>query len=150
MSRFVPGDIVEIETPRGLAYVHVTHDHPSYPQVVRALPGLDPRRPELAQISAMEPRFVTIAALAADEGTSRRKAGRAPGPAAERRLPTCKMEIREKIDGAREEIAYWWFWDGEGLTYDTAPSEEMRKLPTREVISAARLVERILAAEADA
>ncbi|MDN5925856.1 MAG: hypothetical protein L0I29_02120 [Hyphomicrobiales bacterium] len=142
MESFVPGDIVEIETPRGLAYVQVTHDHRAYPQVVRALPDFYPKRPDLDALARGKASFVAMVQLSEAGGTMR-KAGSAPIPEADRPFPTFKMEIRDKIDGVRKEVAYWWFWDGEGLTYDTNPNTAMRNLPPREVLSAKRLVERM-------
>jgi hypothetical protein len=47
------GDILEIKTPSGLAYLQYTHEHPDMGALVRVLPGLYERRPtdftELAQ-----------------------------------------------------------------------------------------------------
>lgn len=143
MSRFAPGDIVEIETPRGLTYVQVTHDHPSYPQVVRALPGIYPTPPDLDVLVRREAVFVAMVQLSEAGGIAMRKVGSAPIAEADRRFPTFKMEIRDKIEGVRKEIAYWWFWDGDSLTYDTNPSAAMRDLPSREVLSVKRLVERL-------
>lgn len=143
MTRFAPGDIVEIETPRGLAYVQVTHDHPSYPQVVRALPGLHPARPDLDVLVCREASFVAMVQLSEAGGIAMRKAGSAPIAEADQPFPTFKMEIRDKIEGVRKDIAYWWFWDGDSLTYDTNPSAAMRDLPSREVLSVKRLVERM-------
>ena len=45
MTDFTPGDVVEITTNKGKAYVQVTHIHSSYPPVVRALGGLHDSRP---------------------------------------------------------------------------------------------------------
>ena len=142
MTSFVPGDIVEIETLRGLAYVQVTHDHRAYPQVVRALPGFYSKRPDLDALARGKSSFVAMVQLS-EAGGGMRKAGSAPIPETDRPFPTFKMEIRDKIDGVRKDIAYWWFWDGEGLTYDTNPDAAMRNLPSREVLSAKRLVERM-------
>ena len=38
MEEYAPGDIVEVETTKGLAYVQLTHTHPSYPQAFRTRP----------------------------------------------------------------------------------------------------------------
>lgn len=143
MIRYEPGDIVEIETPRGLAYVQVTHDHPFYPQVVRALPGLHPTRPDLDELVRRKASFVAMVQLSEAGGASMRKASSAPIAEADRPFPTFKMEIRDKIEGVRKDIAYWWFWDGDGLTYDADPTPEERQLPRREVLSIGEVVERL-------
>lgn len=40
------GDILEIKTPSGLAYIQYTHEHPDMGALVRILPGLFERRPK--------------------------------------------------------------------------------------------------------
>ena len=45
------GDVFEIKTPAGLAYVQYTHDHPSLGQLVRVLPGLYPTRPVVPKLT---------------------------------------------------------------------------------------------------
>ena len=62
--------------------------------------------------------------------------GRAEVPEAERAFPTFRMPIRDK----RGEVAYWWFWDGEGLSYDVELAEGQDRLPMREVMSAERFL----------
>ena len=45
------GDVCEIKTPAGLAYVQYTHPHPSMGQLVRVLPGLFARRPDVGELT---------------------------------------------------------------------------------------------------
>lgn len=45
------GDVCEIKTPVGLAYVQYTHDHPSMGQLMRVLPGMYPNRPDLGKLA---------------------------------------------------------------------------------------------------
>jgi Regulator of ribonuclease activity B len=53
------GDVFEIKTPAGLAYVQYTHDDPGLGQLVRVLPGLYAKRPDLKKlISERELYFV--------------------------------------------------------------------------------------------
>jgi len=40
MTDFRPGDVIEIGVSGRVAHVQVTHLHPSYPPVVRAIEGL--------------------------------------------------------------------------------------------------------------
>lgn len=44
-SRARPGDILEVKTSRGLAYLQYTGRHPDYGDTVRVLPGLHESRP---------------------------------------------------------------------------------------------------------
>lgn len=55
------GDLVEVRTPRGLAYVQYTSKHPRYSDTIRVLPGLFEQRPpadELRALSTQEGYFV--------------------------------------------------------------------------------------------
>jgi len=45
------GDVCEIRTPAGLAYVQYTHEHPHMGQLVRVLPGLYKSRPDLEHLT---------------------------------------------------------------------------------------------------
>ena len=145
---FSPGDVVEIRTDGGLAYVQVTHEHPSYPEVVRALPSLHAERPEdpaalaagPASFTAMIPLERALARL----GVAAEVVARAEVPDACRAFPTFRMPIRDK----RGEVAYWWFWDGEGLSYDVELAEGQDRLPMREVMSAERFLAQLTEAAA--
>jgi len=147
MDRFEPGDIIEIETLSGLAYVQVTHRHASYPEVVRALPGLHAERPhDLDALARQETRFVAMTPLAeavAGKAITARKVGTAAIPEADRRFPTFKMAIAGKIDGTRGGVAYWWFWDGDTLRYDAEPGPEVEAMPLREVVPPEALAARL-------
>ncbi len=58
------GDIAEIETPRGLAYVQYTHNAADMGELVRVLPGLYPSRPtdfaNLAKLKELYFIFYTL------------------------------------------------------------------------------------------
>jgi hypothetical protein len=49
------------------------------------------------------------------------------------------MPIRDKQGG----IAYWWLWDGEGLSYVTELDEKTSDLPMREVMSINTFMEKL-------
>ncbi len=135
-AEFSPGDIVELSTDHGYAYVQVTHDHPAYPEVVRGLPGLHASRPrDLTALAQQEATFCAMFPIKDALQAGRldgAPAGTAPIPEAARRFPTFRIPIRDR-SGA---IVYWWFWDGEGLTFDAEPGPEMNSLPMREVLGA--------------
>lgn len=143
---FTPGDIVEIETQGGLAYVHVTHIHPSYPPVVRALPGLhDTPIKDLASLVSKGYGFTAMIPLEtalARSGMTYRVAGRVDLPAGSA-FPTFRMPIRDKAGT----IVYWWLWDGSGLTHTPELTAEQATFPTREVMSAATFFARLQMAE---
>lgn len=144
MTRYHPGDIIEVRTDRGLAYVHLTHVHHSYPPVVRVLRGVQPERPaDLPGHVAAAPQLTAMIPLeqALDRlGLANQKAGEAQLPQAEQRFPTFRMPIRDK----QGEIVYWWFWDGQGLSYSTELDESQETMPLREVMSSSRLLRALL------
>jgi hypothetical protein len=141
------GDVVEIETPSGLAFVQVTHHHVSYPEILRALAGPMPARPnDIEMLARLPSRFVAMFPLSdalARMGFPGRRVGAAAIPDAAKPFPTFSMPIRDKIDGIRGEIAYWWLWNGDGLTYTSAPPQEVGCLPERKVLTLDELVSRL-------
>lgn len=145
MSRYQPGDIVEIRLEQGLAYAQLTHEHKSYPPVVRLFRGLSDSRPsDLEAHVAQAPRLTAMIPLeqALDRlGLAHEKAGSAALPEDERKFPTFRMPIRDK----QGEIVYWWFWDGQGLSYSVELDAIQDSLPLREVMSSARLLQELQA-----
>ncbi|QFS83596.1 hypothetical protein FIU97_12210 [Roseivivax sp. THAF40] len=143
MTDFTPGDVVEIHTGKGLAYAQITHNHGSYPSVVRALGGLFDTRPsDLAALVAGDSLFVAMIPL----GSAMERVGRSCAvvanievPDAQKAFPTFRMPIRDK----KGEIVYWWFWDGRGLSYDVELDAQQESLPMREVMTGARFIERL-------
>lgn len=63
------GDVVEIPTPKGLAYAQYTHKHdepPRYGALIRVLPGIfNERLTEFAMLVAQKPLFMTFFPLGA-------------------------------------------------------------------------------------
>jgi hypothetical protein len=47
------GDVVEVRTPRGLAYLQYTSKHPRLGDTIRVLPGLFVERPDPAKLNAL-------------------------------------------------------------------------------------------------
>lgn len=140
MTEFEPGDLVEIETPKGLAYVLVTHDHPSYPTVVRALAGRHDTRPDdpaaLARGPAAFTVMIPLAGALRKLGLEHRRVATLDISKIARNFPTFRMPIRDK----QGQIVYWWLWDGRGLTYETDPTARTDALPLREITSANRFL----------
>lgn len=146
MNRYHPGDIIEIRTEQGLAYVHLTHEHSSYPPVVRVLKGAHRERPaNLTAHVARAPRMTAMIPLeqALDRlGLAHEKVATVALPEAEQPFPTFRMPIRDK----QGEIVYWWFWDGKGLSYSVELDADQEAMPLREVMSAARLLQELMTA----
>lgn len=145
MSELKPGDLLEIKTGGQFAYAQVTHMHPSYPPVVRALKGLHDQRPaDLGAVAEGPTRFVAMIPLdhaVAKAGAEVSVVDTLPVPEAHKAFPTFRMPIRDK----QGEIVYWWFWDGRSLSYDVELDAEQAQLPMREVMSGARFLELLTA-----
>lgn len=141
MKDMTPGDVVEIDVGQKKAYAQVTHNHSSYPPVVRVLDGLHEDRPsDLHSLVSGETRFVAMIPLGSAlerAGASFEVLGNVEIPADQREFPTFRMPIRDK----QGQIVYWWFWDGRGLSYDVELSESQEALPMREVMTGKRFLE---------
>src|SRR5437016_1378380 len=57
------GDICEVKTPAGLAYIQYTHDHPSMGQLMRVLPGLFAARPDIKKLAQQRELYFFFYAL---------------------------------------------------------------------------------------
>lgn len=136
MSGFQPGDILEIRTDDGFAYVQVTHNHVAYPEVIRALAGRHAKRPanpaDLASGRTAFTAMIPIGSILERGVLTGEKVANAAVPEEARDFPTFKIPIRDKT-GA---IAYWWYWNGEGLRYDADPNDAPAEMPPREVTTA--------------
>lgn len=143
MTDFIPGDVIEIETEKGLAFAQITHNHFSYPPVVRAIAGLRQSRPEdlkaLVQGQTLFVAMIPLAGAMRQVGRRYEVIGNVPIPEDQRAFPIFRMPIRDK----KGDIVYWWFWDGRGLSYDTELTADQEKLPMREVMTGRRFLERV-------
>lgn len=144
MEEYTPGDIVEIETGNGLAYVQVTHAHPSYPPVVKFLNGPYQQRPDnvASLFSGKDEESIAMVPLAGvlkKLNLPHSKIGEAEIPYSERKFPMFRMPVR----GKQGEIIYWWFWDGQGLSYSSELDEAQKKMPLREVMASDRFLQKI-------
>ena len=141
-SRPQVGDVIEIPTPKGLAYAQYTHKHRNYGELLRVFRGFHELRPEqFDDLVRAEPQFSTCFPL---------------GPACAKRLvrivaselisvahkdfPTFRAAVMGK-DGA---WGTWWLWDGEKEWPVGKLSPGMELLPLRGIIDDTLLVERIV------
>jgi hypothetical protein len=137
-----PGDVFELRSDGGPIFVQLTHRHRASSDVVRVLPGNGPLDAEaLARQDALMVAMVPLADAIESGRLKARRIGNATIPEAARAFPTFRMAIRDKQEGVRGDVAYWWFWDGDGLTYSTDPAGS-EHMPYREVLSAKEFLRR--------
>lgn len=144
MKQFIPGDIIEVEIQNGLTYLQVTSLHPSYPEVIRHIEGVYQSRPsDIAAMPIQQSRILGMAPVAnlIESGSIvGRKVGTANIPHNFRTFPTFQMPIRDR----QGQVVYRWFWDGEGIWYDSNPEVvNNHEFPMREVMTANMLLERL-------
>lgn len=135
MEEYLPGDIVEIETHKGLAFVQLTHIHPSYPPVVKFFKGAYEKRPDnVASLASgnASMAMVPLSGVLQKLGLKHSRVCNVEIPKSNQNFPIFRMPIR----GKQGEIIYWWFWDGQGLTFSSELVVQQEKLPMREVMSA--------------
>lgn len=142
MTEFLPGEVIEITMNGSYAHLQVTHDHPSYPPVVRVLKGLSSEPwPGPDSAGGTESAFkvlIPLKAALARAGCPAQSLGQAPLPEVDRVFPTFKTPVRGR-DGT---VLYWWFWDGEILSHG-GDNGAAADFPMREVTGAAALLGRI-------
>jgi hypothetical protein len=138
------GDVFEIDTPRGVAYIQYSHSKPPFGALIRVLPGtFDHRLSAFAELVKEPTRFFTffpvsaalkrgILAFVAHESV----------PEHSKPFPLFKVPApRDPLTGR---IKRWWLWDGEREwpVDDLAP--EHRNLSIRSNINDTLLIERIV------
>jgi hypothetical protein len=143
MPDFRPGDVVEIDLGHFHAHLQLTHLHPSYPPVVRALCGRAtapwPGPEAAAETATAFVALVPLASVLARSGRPVRPLGAAEIPEADRAFPSFRVPVRGRDGG----VLYWWLWDGSGLTVDDPPSPGAASLPIRRITGTAELLERL-------
>jgi hypothetical protein len=120
------GDIVEVRTPRGLAYLQYTSKHPKYSDTVRVLPGLFEQRPvppELAALATQEGYFTFyLVSLAVRHGLVE-IVGNYPIPEG---LEAPRALRRSGFTTPEGKVLTWVVWDGtkEVLKKELSASEK--------------------------
>ena len=110
-ERVVPqiGDVIEIATPSGLAYAQYTHEHREPPRMgslIRVLPGLFDRQPDIAALVEQEERFSVFFPLhAALRRRIFRIAANEPIPPSKRPFPIFRSRARDEISDSP--VYYW-------------------------------------------
>lgn len=126
-KRARPGDILEVSTSRGLAYIHYTARHPEYGDTIRVLPGFFATRPaDFASLAASVEAYFTFYPVGAAvyHGLVQIVARIPVAPGKE--LP---LRYRRRGASNSERIITWFIWDGTKDTLVWELSEADRHLP---------------------
>lgn len=125
-----PGDVIEIDTPAGLAYAQYTHRHtdpPRYGALLRVLPGIFAERPgDFTELVRGGHRFLCFFPLGAAcrRGIVRVVAEEAV-PEAHRVFPT----FRTGNPGPDGRVRVWFTWDGRETRRVRFRGPGFRRLP---------------------
>jgi hypothetical protein len=134
------GDVVEIQTKKGLAYAQFTHSHKRYGALLRVFGEFFARRPNdftrlVTQPSLFEAFFPlgsacaqNIVAIVANESIA---------------LPREFPMFRTGIENMKGVVECWWLWDGETEQRIGELKQGMERYPIRGVINDTLLIERI-------
>jgi len=139
------GDLIEIPTPKGMAYAQYTHKHnnpPKFGPLLRVFPGLYDERPDdFSRIVNLKPQIITFFPLGA---ACNRKivtiVSNEPVPEEAKAFPTFRSGIRDR----EGKVNCWWLWDGQREWKVGSLSPGMEKFPIRGVWSDTLLIERIV------
>jgi hypothetical protein len=133
------GDILQVLTSQGVAYAQVTHKNPEYGFLIRVFPGFYNQQPvDFSTVVNSEPQFSAffVVQSAVNQGLLT-VVENVPVPERLQVFPT----FRSRAGGPGGSL---WLWNGNELSrLERALNSEEQKYPTRGIISAPLLVERI-------
>jgi hypothetical protein len=136
------GDILEVSTPRGLAYVQYAGKHPEYGDAIRVLPGFFKARPrEWSTIVTQEGYFAFYPAMAAVSQGLVLIAANHPIPRGHELPSIFRRRGARTPDG---KVLTWIIFDGENETLKTTLSPEEKRLSIASIWNHAFLVERLV------
>lgn len=142
MAHLKHGDLLEVPTPRGLAYAQYINKHQNYGALLRVFKALHESRPHDIKDAIGEVQFVCFFPLqAAIRQGIVSVVGNAPVPSADRVFPTFRAGV---VDPSIGKVSSWWFWDGEREWRVGTLSPEQRRMPIRGIWNDTLLVERIV------
>jgi len=136
------GDVYEINTPKGLAYIQYTYKEDVYGCLIRVLPGIFDTRPlSFSQLSqARELYFVFFpVGAAASKGIIKHVANEPIPQFAQQRPP---MRKHGGID-ADGKVLNWWIWDTKEEILVDQLNEEQRCYSIASIWNDTMLIERI-------
>lgn len=142
----VVGDLIEIPTSKGLAYVQHIFDHkipPVYGSLIRVLQGFyktTPSKEELQKIVALPHRFVGFCPVYhAIKAGIFKLIGNFPVPEFARKFPVFKATQAPPKSDPKE--VDWWLWDGEKeWKVGKLSEEDLDKYPYRGVFNDTALI----------
>ncbi len=140
-KRAQPGAVIEVVTPRGLAYVQYVGKHPKYGDAIRVLPGFFPEQPRDWSALLAQEGYVTFYPLnaAVSQGLVRVTSSEAI-------LPGKGMPNVYRRAGWRNEdgkAVLWFICEGNKETRRQELSDEERRLPIMAIWNHEFLVERL-------
>jgi len=137
-----PGDVFEISTASGQAYLQFMQKNKLMGPAMRVLPGTyvdgNPDIGSLVRTAAGYWIFFPLAA--ALKAKILRPVGAFEIPSHAEKLPIFRSGV---VDPATGRVENWWLWDGENSRMVGAITEEQRKLPIKSIWNDTLLVERI-------
>lgn len=144
------GDIIEIPTSKGLAYVQYTHEHkdpPVYGSLIRVLVGFYEKRPSIEEVQNIvdKPhRFQTFCPVHRTVNIGDwERVGNFPVPGFAKKFPTFK-NMRYLFKRPKPEEANWTLWDGEMSWHVGKLSmEEQMKYPKESIYNDTGLIQAI-------
>ncbi len=134
------GDVLEVFTGKGLAYLQYTHQH-KMGGVVRVLKGLHRQRPDSLQALVDDDHsFVVLFPVvpSVQDGVIA-VVGNYSIPERYQPFPLFRTAGLRDAKGN----VPWWTWDGESLKPISSLTTEMKRLPIRRVVNEAMLVKMI-------
>ncbi|HEY0158983.1 MAG TPA: hypothetical protein VGF28_16985 [Thermoanaerobaculia bacterium] len=139
------GDVFEIETPRGFAYLQYIYNDKTMGVLIRVLPGIYTARPEDINELASEPEvFFTFFPVAhALRKKIVRRVGAAAIPSRVARPPLLRSPGR--INPLTRAIENWWLWDGNQSWCVDRLDDEQKQLSVKAIWNDTLLIERIVA-----
>jgi len=136
------GDVIEIATPKGLAYAQFTHKHDQFGPLIRVLPGIHAARPgNLADIVNGPSAFMIFYPVgAAAKRQLVNVVENVPVPEHSRGFPLFRCGTPDVIT---KKVKAWWFWDGNESWPVGALTPEQKKMPIRILVNHDALVNMI-------
>ena len=136
------GDVIEVPTARGLAYVQYTHKKPAWGVLIRVLPGFYVTRPsDFERVVAQKERFFVFFPL--QQAVSRgifKVVAHASVPKDAQSFPVLRGDGFTDREGR---VHNWWIWDGQREWRVDSLTDEQRRLSPREVWNDTLLIQRI-------
>jgi len=142
-KRIKIGDIIEVPTPRGVAYAQYINKHKTYGALLRVFSQLHDDRPsDVSQPLDGDVQFICFFPLqAAINQEIVSVVGHDVVPPEASDFPTFRSGV---LDPATGKVAVWWFWDGEKEWRVGTLTNNQRSMPIRGVWNDTLLVDRIV------